>query len=335
MIVLDDTHLPDRIGDMEIARRVGRRTLTHAFHDIDGTHSLIRDWPPVMSALISWVIATGLPEGYDGDANAASLAARVESLRTEEADRFAVESAGLAALTQMEWAIRRALQAGSLLLPGDPLTAEEQATNDEIIARTWAGRERYEDLPESPRMRDFAAAHTPRLFHLYELMLAKASRDANLAAARQDPTPWRVPGSLEFLQRLHSAGVKNHFVTGSVMSTARIPEGMLEEVITLGFAVGPGKLIESAHGSDWNRKMPKDEVMRGLLADLGLSGEQVLIVGDGRSEVQAGAEMGAVILSRLDSDAHRLRALHRELGTNYLVSDYTASGLGSLLQVLP
>ena len=335
MILLDDSNLPDRVGDLEIVRRVGQRVISHAFHDIDGTHSLIRDWPPVMSALIAWVIAHGLPEGYNRDDNAAHLAARVESLRTAETDRFAVESAGLAALTQMEWAIRRALQEGTLLLSGGPLTGEEQTANSEIIRRTWEGAERYEDLPDSPRVRDFVAGQTPRLFHLYETVLARASRDANLAAARQDPAPWRVPGSLELLRRLHRAGVKNYFVTGSVMSTDLIPEGMLEEVIALGFEVGPGQVVESAHGSDWDRKMPKDEVMRGLLADLRISGERVLIVGDGRSEVQAGVAMGAVVLSRLNREAYRLRDLHRELGTNYIVSHYREPALGRLLQTRP
>jgi phosphoglycolate phosphatase-like HAD superfamily hydrolase len=333
MMILDDTNLPDRVGDLEIVRRVGRRPISHAFHDIDGTHSLIRDWPPVMSALISWVIANGLPDDYDGDENAARIAAQVESLRAAETDRFAIESAGLAALTQMEWAIRRALQEGTLSLAGGPLEAEERATNAEIIRGIWKGRERHGDLSDSPRVRDFVSAHTPQLFHLYEAVLAKASRDANLTAARQDPAPWRVPGSLAFLRQLHAAGVRNHFVTGSVMSTVQRPEGMLEEVIALGFEVGPGKLIESAHGSDWNRKMPKDEVMRGLLADLGISGEQVLIVGDGRSEVQAGVTMGAVVLSRLAREAHRLRELHRELGTNYIVSDYREPALERLLQM--
>jgi phosphoglycolate phosphatase-like HAD superfamily hydrolase len=333
MVMLDDTNLADREGDLEIARRVGRRPSSHALHDIDGTHSLIRDWPPVMSALLSWVIANGLPEGYDREENAADIAGRVASLRAAETDRFAVESAGLSALTQMEWAIRRALQEGALSFGGGPLEPEETATNDEIIRRIWQGSERFEDLPESPRVRDLLATHTPPLFHLYEAVLAKASRDANLAAAREDPAAWRVPGSLAFLRRLHGAGVKNHFVTGSVMSTAQRPEGMFEEVITLGFEVGPGKVIESAHGSDWNRKMPKDEVMRGLLAELAVSGEHVLIVGDGRSEVQAGRAMGAVVLSRLDQDARRLRDLHRELGTNYIVSDYREPALERLLQM--
>jgi len=332
MMILDDTNLPDRAGELEIVRRVGRRPISHAFHDIDGTHSLIREWPPVMSALISWVIANGMPEGYDREEVAADIAGRIESLRAEETDRFAVETAGLAALTQMEWTIRRALQEGTLSLAGGPLEAEEGATNAEVIRRIWEGRERWGDLSDSPRVREFVAAHTPRLFHLYEGVLAMASRDRNLAAAREDPAPWRVPGSLAFLGRLHAAGVRNHFVTGSVMSTVQRPEGMLEEVIALGFEVGPGKMIESAHGSDWNRKMPKDEVMRGLLADLGISGEQVLIVGDGRSEVEAGAAMGAAVLSRLAPEADRLRELHRKLGTNYIVSDYCEPALESLLR---
>jgi phosphoglycolate phosphatase-like HAD superfamily hydrolase len=333
MMILDDTNLPDRVGELEIVRRVGRRAVSHVFHDIDGTHSLIREWPPVMSALISWIIANGMPEGYDREENAADIAARIGSLRAEETDRFAVESAGLAALTQMEWTIRRALEEGTLSLAGGPLEDEERAANAEIIRRIWDGGERFSDLPDSPRVRDFVAAHAPRLFRLYEAVLAKASRDRNLAAARQDPAPWRVPGSLAFLRRLHAAGVMNHFVTGSVMSTVQRPEGMLEEVMALGFEVGPGRMIESAHGSDWNRKMPKDEVMRGLLADLGIPGEQVLVVGDGRSEVQAGAAMGAVVLSRLAPDAHRLRELHRGLGTNYIVSDYREPALERLLQM--
>ena len=107
---------------------------------------------------------------------------------------------------------------------------------------------------------------------------------------------------------------------------------MLEEVMALGFAVGPGQVIEAAHGSDWDRKMPKDEVMRELLAELQISGAQVLIVGDGRSEVHAGVAMGAVVLSRLNREAHRLRELHRELGTNYLVPDYAEPALNSLLK---
>ena len=33
------------------------REIKYAFHDIDGTHSLIREWPPVMSAPASYTLS--------------------------------------------------------------------------------------------------------------------------------------------------------------------------------------------------------------------------------------------------------------------------------------
>ena len=36
--------------------------ILYAFHDIDGTHSLIRDWPPVMSICLYDVIEKGLAD---------------------------------------------------------------------------------------------------------------------------------------------------------------------------------------------------------------------------------------------------------------------------------
>jgi phosphoglycolate phosphatase-like HAD superfamily hydrolase len=332
MVILDDSGLADRSGGLEIVRRAGRRVITHIFHDIDGTHSLIREWQPAMSALISWVIANGLPDGYASEANADRIAATVEVLRSAEADRFAVESAGLAALTQMEWAIRRALAAGTVLLRGGPLSDREAAANSEVIRRIWNGSERFVDVLDSPRVSEFVSLHSSRLFRLYEAVLAQACRDRNLAAAKRDPAVWRVPGSLEFLRRLSTAGAKNHFITGSVLSTDRLPDGMMEEVLVLGFEVGPGRLVESVHGSDWHRKVCKDELMRSLLCELGVAGEQVLVVGDGRGEVRAGVAMGAAVLSRLAPEARRLRELHQELGTNYIVGDYREPALELLLQ---
>ena len=43
--------------------------ILYAFHDIDGTHSLIREWPPVMSICLYDVIANGLPDDFDSPEN--------------------------------------------------------------------------------------------------------------------------------------------------------------------------------------------------------------------------------------------------------------------------
>jgi len=332
MVILDDTGLPDRVGGLEIVRRVGRRVITHAVHDIDGTHSLIRDWPPVMSLVLHYAMTSGLPDDFDSPENLARLVARVGAEALPETDRYCVESAGLSALTQMEWAVRRGLEEGSVRLAGGPLSAEEAETNSEIIRRIWQGQERFPDLPESARVSAYLARQTPRLFRLYEEVLNQASRDRNVARAREDPEAWRVPGSLALLARLHRAGVKSYFVTGAVTTDADPPTGMLEEVLAVGIEVGPGRLVEALWGSSWDRKMPKDEVMQELLSELAVSGASVLVIGDGRSEVQAGVQLGAAVMSRLPVEAKRQRELHRGLGTNYLVPDYTEPALTRLLR---
>jgi phosphoglycolate phosphatase-like HAD superfamily hydrolase len=126
--------------------------------------------------------------------------------------------------------------------------------------------------------------------------------------------------------------VINHFVTGAVIYQNG---GMAEEVEAAGFEVGPGRLVEDLRGSSWDRKMPKDEVMRELLAELGVDPREVLVLGDGRTEVAAGAAMGCVCLSRLPPAAARQRELHRELGTNCILPDWTSPALRDAIRREP
>jgi len=49
-----------------------------------------------------------------------------------------------------------------------------------------------------------------------------------------------------------------------------------------------------------------------------------MVVGDGRSEVTAGVAIGAIIISRLPEKAARQRQLHKQLGTNLILTDYTS-----------
>ncbi len=333
MVVLDDSKLSESTIGLEIVRRVGRREITHVIHDVDGTHSLIRNWMPVMSLSLHYAMNSGLPDDFDSEDNLRRLVAQVGAEPLPETDRFCLESSGMSALTQMEWALRRGIEEGSIALPGGPLSAEESAVNSEIVRRMWDGEERFPDLEQTPRLRRYIQDRTPRLFRFYEAILHKASRDQNLARAKRNPEAWRVPGSLDFLHHLYMGGARNYFVTGAVISTGDPPAGMMEEMLAIELEIGPGRLVEAVHGSSWNKKMPKDEVMRGLLAELGVAPTNVLVVGDGRSEVAAGAQMGAAVMSRLPSEATRQRELHRQLGTNYIVPDYTSPTLRQLLHV--
>ncbi|MBQ2285433.1 MAG: HAD family hydrolase [Clostridia bacterium] len=289
------------------------REIKYAFHDIDGTHSLIREWPPVMSICLYNVIVNGVPEDFDSKENEKRLIEICGTKELPETDRFCIESAGLSALTQMEWAIRRAVEEGTVKVNCD------MATNSEIIKRIWNGEEIFDDLPETDEMNAMLIEKTPRLFKLYEAVLNGYCRDKNLEKAKKDPESFQVPGSVEFMKFLKDGGVKNFFVTGAVVEKGM---GMHEEVEGLGYKIGDGELVEDILGSTWTEKMPKEMVMKKLREDLGVDGKNILVVGDGRAEILAGAEMGAVVISRLPKQAEYQRNLHKELGANVIVEDY-------------
>lgn len=330
MAVLDDSVLSGADSNIEVLRPAGRRTITHAFHDVDGTHSLIRDWPPVMSLSIHWAMTSGLGEDFDSDRNLAALIRRVGKRKLPETDEFCVESAGLSALTQMEYGVRRGIALGKVPAGALPALSEEQKrVNSEITERIWNGQERFADLDEPEELAAFVHERSARLFKLYEKILNGACRDRNTAAARRDPAAWRVPGSMEFMTRLHALGVRNYFVTGAVIYE---DGGMAEEVRAVGFEVGPGKVVEALQGSSWDRKMPKDEVMGELFSKERIGPAAVLVTGDGRTEIKAGAEMGCITMSRLPASAARQRELHRQLGTNYILPDWTDPLLVELIR---
>lgn len=302
-------------------RKFEPRRILYAFHDIDGTHSLIRNWPPVMSIVLADVIENGLPEDFDSKQNCARLIAAVGTKPLPETDRFCVESAGLSALTQMEWSIRRAVEEGKVDVACD------MAVNSQKVKLIGAGEERFDDLPETAEMTAMLTEYTPRLFKLYEAVLNGYCRDKNLALARQDPERFRVKGSMDFLKMLRDAGVKNYFVTGAVVQKGM---GMHEEVEALGYEIGEGKLIEDVIGSTWTEKMPKDEIMIKLMKTLNAKGEDILVTGDGRSEISAGVKMGALTVSRLNETAARQRELHKTLGTHMIVRDFEDELIGKV-----
>lgn len=296
-----------------IVKEFEDREIKCAFHDIDGTHSLIREWPPVMSICLYNVIVNGVPEDFDSKENEKRLIEICGTKELPETDRFCIESAGLSALTQMEWAIRRAVEEGTVKVNCD------MVTNSEIIKRIWNGEEIFDDLPETDEMNAMLIEKTPRLFKLYEAVLNGYCRDKNLEKAKKDPESFQVPGSVEFMKFLKDGGVKNFFVTGAVVEKGM---GMHEEVEGLGYKIGDGELVEDILGSTWTEKMPKEMVMKKLREDLGVDGKNILVVGDGRAEILAGAEMGAVVISRLPKQAEYQRNLHKELGANVIVEDY-------------
>jgi len=321
MLLIDPEKLP---VDIDLVTPFVLRKITHAFHDIDGTHSLIRDWVPVMTLVTGFVAENGLPEA-DDPADMAKIMSRYDPAEFPEGHRFAIESAGLSALTQMEWALRRAAQNHRFALPG-----EKPEVNDAIVARIWQGEEEFPEFAEPERLRAMLEAAATRLFRAYEILLLEMGRDRNLAAANCNPSAWRVPGSLEFLQYLRSCGVCNYFVTGAVIEYAAdgtVRGTMAEEIEALGLGAHPGGIIEKLVGSAWNEKLPKDKIMQKICRDGRIDPANVLVIGDGRSEIAAAVGMKALAMSRLGADAERAREIHRALHTNLIVEHYELAKL--------
>ena len=140
---------------------------------------------------------------------------------------------------------------------------------------------------------------------------------------------------MEFLQFLRDNGIPNYFVTGAVVE--RLPDGsysgtMYEEVDALGYRFGNGELMAGLEGSAWNRKLPKADIMRNLAQKLGVDPENILFVGDGRSEIEAGKTMGGVTISRLPGNAVRARKIHHDLKTNFILERYDMNALRQLFR---
>lgn len=309
----------------KIINAVKDREIVCAFHDIDGTHSLIRNWPPVMSRVLYDTAVNGIPENLTSEENINRLVSLCGVEDLEETDRFCVESAGLSALTQMEWAIRRNQE----LTKGE----YDSKLNSEIIARIWKGEELFDECNEPKEYLDYLNEKTPKLFWVYEQVLNRYCRDNNLKKAKENPVEFLVPGSMEFMEYLHNKGIKNYFVTGAVVDKSIVPPmGMYEEVLGLGFEIGEGKAVEDILGSTWDEKIPKDEVMRRLVKSLGIDGKNVLVIGDGRSEISAGVALGAVTVSILPDTATRQKELHTELGTNMIIPNYLAEDIKEIIK---
>lgn len=335
-LFINDTVFSASVDNIEIFKRIGKRQITHVFHDIDGTHSLIRNWQPVMSLLLSYVIENGLEKEYDEDDNILKLAKTVGEKSHEETDRFCIESAGLSALTQMEWAIRRSIEEGTIPLKKINIDHEAMKANSVIIQKIWQGQEIFDEIQEPAELKSFIKEHAPRLYQVYEKILNIACRDKNLQSALKNPEEWRIPGSMDFVEMLYKLGAKNYFITGAVINydECGLPYGgMYEEVCALGFKLGHGEIIEAIYGSTWYHKIPKSEVMKKLCMEESIDPSKVLVIGDGRSEITAGVQMNSITISILPKDAVRQHELHKDLQTNIIMNDYTSSRLRDLFTI--
>jgi phosphoglycolate phosphatase len=133
-----------------------------------------------------------------------------------------------------------------------------------------------------------------------------------------------VAGSLEFLEELRRRGVSLYLASGTDIE-------MVEEEAA---ALGVDRLFDGGiYGAlpDY-KEFSKEKVIRKILADFGLGGPELLVVGDGYVEIENGRAAGAVALGIYTEERNRYhmnsgkRQRLLAAGAHLLAPDLTAGG---------
>ncbi len=145
-------------------------------------------------------------------------------------------------------------------------------------------------------------------------------RISDLADGKLSAETLRVPKSLEFLQSLHELGVKCYLASGTDV------EFVKNEAKLLGVA---GYFNGGIYGALREyKKFSKAMVIQKILTDFGLSGSELLIVGDGYVEIENAKAVGAIAIgvASVEDNVYNMNADKRErlirVGADIIVPDF-------------
>ena len=157
-------------------------------------------------------------------------------------------------------------------------------------------------------------AYNSRLLPIVE------QRIADLAAGTLSAESLRVPMSLEFLQSLHELGVNCYLASGTDV------EFVKNEAQLLGVAKYFNGGIFGALRE--YRKFSKAKVIQKILSDFNLSGDELLIIGDGYVEIEnaKAVEAIAVGVASVEDNYYNMNADKRErlilAGADIIIPDF-------------
>jgi phosphoglycolate phosphatase len=145
-------------------------------------------------------------------------------------------------------------------------------------------------------------------------------RIAELAAGTLSAEPLRVPKSLEFLQSLREMGINCYLASGTDVEFVKNEAGLLgvSEYFDGGIF---GALREY-------KKFSKAMIIQKILTDFELSGNELLIVGDGYVEIENAKAVGAIAVgvASVEGNRYNMNADKRErlirAGADIIILDF-------------
>ncbi len=161
---------------------------------------------------------------------------------------------------------------------------------------------------------EYKDAYNQRLLPIVDQRISDLA-DGNISAESL-----RVPMSLEFLQSLHELGIKCYLASGTDV------EFVKNEAKLLGVA---GYFNGGIYGALREyKKFSKAMVIQKILTDFGLSGSELLIVGDGYVEIENAKAVGAIAIgvASVEDNVYNMNSDKRErlirVGADIIVPDF-------------
>lgn len=145
-------------------------------------------------------------------------------------------------------------------------------------------------------------------------------RIAGLAAGTLSAEPLRVPMSLEFLRSLREMGITCYLASGTDVEFVRNEAALLGVADFFNGGIF-GALREY-------QKFSKAMVIQKILTDFGLSGSELLIVGDGYVEIENAKAVGAIAVgvASVEDNVYNMNADKRErlirAGADIIIPDF-------------
>jgi phosphoglycolate phosphatase-like HAD superfamily hydrolase len=153
------------------------------------------------------------------------------------------------------------------------------------------------------------------------LMEPVTKRADKILSGEAAPEDFTIAGARQLLDSLREAGITLYVASGTDH------KDVVREVGTLGFS---DYFVEIAGAPEGSTDCSKEAVLRGLVEEAGLSGPEVVVIGDGRVEIALGREMGTVTLGVATDEVRRhgvnpakFKRLQRA-GAHAITGDFTA-----------
>ncbi|NLB41634.1 MAG: HAD family hydrolase, partial [Clostridiales bacterium] len=183
-------------------------------------------------------------------------------------------------------------------LPDDQLTREVKEYIDEstgiqtIFQMQWLEKE-VRRRGYNPQVHDawwYKDEYNRRLLDMVK------TRAEKLEQGQKSPEEFMIKGSNDFHEGLHNMGLKLYVASGTDH------EDVVREVTALGLY----DYFEQISGAP-ERKVDcsKEAVIRHLIGTMGFTGEEILVIGDGKVEIALGVEAGALTLGVATDEVKR------------------------------